>query len=127
MPETNELMTAVEHLLAEMGVTEPGAGAANHEAPAGELMDKLYDAWNGELRRRHGEPDAIFEPEGPQVKTAELTTPAMECTRREQARCAAEIARDGWNERGAVLGMGDYFAEEFLIEQAAEEKGKQCE
>jgi hypothetical protein len=60
----NELMTAVEHLLAEMGVTEPGAGAANHEAPAGELMDKLYDAWNAELRRRHGQPDAIFEPEG---------------------------------------------------------------
>jgi hypothetical protein len=60
----NELMTAVEHLLAELGITEPGAGAANHEAPAGELMDALYTAWNDELRRQHSDPEAIFEPDG---------------------------------------------------------------
>ena len=60
----NELMIAVEHLLAELGVTAPGAGTANHEAPAGELMDAVYEAWNAELRRQHDDPEAIFEPEG---------------------------------------------------------------
>jgi hypothetical protein len=57
-------MLAVEHLLAEMGVTEPGAGAANHEAPAGELLDAVYAAWNQAMRDEHNDQDAIFEPEG---------------------------------------------------------------
>lgn len=60
----NPLMTAVEHLLAEMGVTEPGAGEANHEAPAGELLDNLYTAWNQAMRDQHNDQNAIFEPEG---------------------------------------------------------------
>lgn len=58
------LMLAVENLLAEFGATEPGAGAANHEAPAGHILDALYEAWNNEMRNAHGNPDAIFEPEG---------------------------------------------------------------
>lgn len=58
------LMLAVEHLLAEMGVTEPGVGAANHEAPAGELLDAVYTAWNQAMRDHEGDQAAIFEPEG---------------------------------------------------------------
>lgn len=60
----NALMLAVEHYLAEMGATEPGAAIANHEGPAGELLDAVYMAWNQVLRDQHGEKDAIFEPEG---------------------------------------------------------------
>ncbi len=62
--EVEALATAAEHLLAELGVTEPGAGRDNHEPPAGALMDALYAAWNQYMRARHSEPDAIFEPEG---------------------------------------------------------------
>ena len=41
-----------------------------------------------------------------------------------QLAAAAEIAAGPWNERGAVLGMADYFAEEFLLEQESRnEKG----
>jgi hypothetical protein len=60
----SDLMTAVEHVLAEMGVTQPEAGTENHEAPLGELLNALYDAWNAELRLQHNDREAIFEPEG---------------------------------------------------------------
>jgi hypothetical protein len=40
---------------------------------------------------------------------------AVESVRNEQLRCAAEIERTHWDERGAVLGLGDWFAEEFLL------------
>jgi hypothetical protein len=43
--------------------------------------------------------------------------PTIAHARAEQLRAAAEIERNGWDERGAVLGMADYFAEEFLMEQ----------
>lgn len=59
-----QLALAAERLLAELGVTEPGAGEDNHETPAATLMDKLYEAWNNYMRARHGQADAIFEPEG---------------------------------------------------------------
>jgi len=58
------LASAAEHLLAELGVTEPGAGQDNHEIPVGGMMDALYTAWNNYMRAKHGQPDAIFEPEG---------------------------------------------------------------
>jgi hypothetical protein len=58
------LAEAAEHLLAEYGVTEPGAGADNHEGPAGVALDALYGAWNQYMRAKHGTPDAVFEPEG---------------------------------------------------------------
>ena len=58
------LAEAAEHLLAEYGVTEPGAGADNHEGPAGAALDALYAAWNEYMRAKHGTPDAVFEPEG---------------------------------------------------------------
>ena len=41
--------------------------------------------------------------------------PSIEHARAEQVRCAEEIAANGWNERQAVLGMGDWFAEEFIL------------
>lgn len=44
--------------------------------------------------------------------------------RREQLLAAAWIAEHGWDERGAVLGMADYFAEEFLIEMEGEKDEK---
>jgi hypothetical protein len=55
---------AAEQLLAEYGVTEPGAGVENHEGPAGVALDALYGAWNQYMRAKHGTPDAVFEPEG---------------------------------------------------------------
>jgi hypothetical protein len=58
------LAEAAEHLLAEYGVTEPGAGVDNHEGPAGVALDALYGAWNQYMRAKHGTPDAVFEPEG---------------------------------------------------------------
>jgi hypothetical protein len=58
------LALAAERLLAELGVTEPGAGEDNHETPAATLMDNLYEAWNNYMRAKHGQADAIFEPEG---------------------------------------------------------------
>jgi hypothetical protein len=58
------LAEAAEHLLAEYGATEPGAGADNHEGPAGAALDALYGAWNQYMRAMHGTPDAVFEPEG---------------------------------------------------------------
>jgi hypothetical protein len=42
--------------------------------------------------------------------------PTVEHARREQLRAAAEIERNGWDERGAVLGMGDWMAEEMILE-----------
>lgn len=69
------LALSAERLLAELGVTEPGAGDANHEMPVATLMDKLYEAWNNYMRAKHGQPEAIFEPEGelgPEMQTAEL-------------------------------------------------------
>jgi hypothetical protein len=44
-------------------------------------------------------------------------TAAIAYCRAQQLRAAGEIVEFGWNERGAVLGMADYFAEEFLLEQ----------
>jgi hypothetical protein len=44
-------------------------------------------------------------------------TAAIAHCRQQQLLAAAEIAEVGWNERRAVLGMADYFAEEFLLEQ----------
>jgi hypothetical protein len=44
-------------------------------------------------------------------------TAAIAYCRAQQIRTAAEIAEVGWNERGAVLGLGDWFTEEFLLEQ----------
>jgi hypothetical protein len=61
------LAEAAELLLAEYGVTEPGAGADNHEGPAGAALDALYGAWNQYMRAKHGTPDAVFEPEGAYV------------------------------------------------------------
>lgn len=58
------LALSAERLLAELGVTEPGAGEDNHEMPVAGLMDKLYEAWNNYMRAKHGQADAIFEPEG---------------------------------------------------------------
>jgi hypothetical protein len=58
------LALAAEHLLAELGVTEPGAGQDNHEMPVAGMMDALYTAWNNYMRAKHGQADAIFEPEG---------------------------------------------------------------
>jgi hypothetical protein len=58
------LAEAAEHLLAEYGVTEPGAGVDIHEGPAGVALDALYGAWNDYMRAKHGTPDAVFEPEG---------------------------------------------------------------
>jgi hypothetical protein len=43
----------------------------------------------------------------------------IEVCRRHQLAIAAEIEQVGWDERRAVLGMADWFAEEFLLEQAA--------
>ena len=50
-----------------------------------------------------------------------MTSPSIESARREQLRCAEEIERTTWDERGAVLGMADYFAEEFLLEREREQ------
>ena len=58
------LAEAAEHLLAEYGVTEPGAGVDNHEGSAGAALDALYGAWNEYMRAKHGTPDAVFGPEG---------------------------------------------------------------
>ena len=58
------LALSAERLLAELGVTEPRAGEDNHEMPVAGLMDKLYEAWNNYMRAKHGQADAIFEPEG---------------------------------------------------------------
>ena len=44
-------------------------------------------------------------------------TAAIAHCRQQQLLAAAEIAEVGWNERRAVLGMADYFAEGFLLEQ----------
>lgn len=41
----------------------------------------------------------------------------IEFARQQQLRAAAHIAENGWDERQAVLGMGDWFSEEFLLEQ----------
>ena len=60
----DRLAMAAEQLLAEFGVTEPGAGLDNHEMPAAALLDSLYTAWNDYMRAKHGQPEAIFEPEG---------------------------------------------------------------
>jgi len=43
----------------------------------------------------------------------------IEVCRHHQLAIAAEIEEVGWDERRAVLGMADWFAEEFLLEQAA--------
>jgi hypothetical protein len=61
------LAEAAEHLLAEYGVTELGAGVDNHEGPAGVALDALYGAWNEYMRAKHGTPNAVFEPEGAYV------------------------------------------------------------
>ena len=61
------LAEAAEHLLAEYGVTEPGAGVDNHEGPAGVALDAPYGAWNEYMRAKHGTPRAVFEPEGAYV------------------------------------------------------------
>jgi len=42
--------------------------------------------------------------------------------RAEQLRCAEWIAKHGWDERGAVLGMGDWMAEEVLMEMEMREQ-----
>ena len=70
--EARALATAAEQLLAELGVTEPGAGRDNHELPAGALMDALYAAWNNYMRARYSKPDAIFEPEGRRMHKVDL-------------------------------------------------------
>jgi hypothetical protein len=49
-----------------------------------------------------------------------VTAPTIDFARAEQLRCAAEIERGGWDERQAVLGMGDWFAEEFLMVEETE-------
>ena len=49
--------------------------------------------------------------------TLYLSGAAIAYCRQQQLLAAAEIAEVGWNERRAVLGMADYFAEEFLLEQ----------
>ena len=59
-----EVAAAAEGVLAELGVTEPGAGAENHEDPAGILLDHLYDTWNCWMRIWNNTPDAVMEPEG---------------------------------------------------------------
>lgn len=64
MDSTEGLALAAERLLAELGVTEPGAGQDNHEMPVAGMMDALYTAWNNYMRAKHGQADAIFEPEG---------------------------------------------------------------
>lgn len=62
------------------------------------------------------------------VPTTESTCPdrtdvdqAIDHCRSQQRRFAAWIAIDGWNERGNVLAMGDWFAEEFLLEREGED------
>ncbi len=64
MDSIERLALAAEHLLAELGVTEHGAGQSNHEMPVAGMMDALYTAWNNYMRAKHGQADAIFEPEG---------------------------------------------------------------
>lgn len=49
-----------------------------------------------------------------------MAQPSVEFARAEQRRCAKEIERGGWDERQAALGMGDWFAEEFLMVQEGE-------
>jgi len=58
------LAEAAEQLLAEYGVTEPGAGSDNQNGPEGLALDALYGAWNQYMRAKHSQPDAVFEPEG---------------------------------------------------------------
>lgn len=50
-------------------------------------------------------------------------TAAIAYCRAQQLRAAGEIIELGWNERGAVLGMADYFAEEFLLEHVQDPSG----
>ncbi len=45
-----------------------------------------------------------------------MKSPTIEHARAEQLACAAYIETNGWDE-GAALGMSDYFAEEFIMEQ----------
>lgn len=49
-----------------------------------------------------------------------MLEPTIEFCRAEQLRCADEIERGGWDESQAALGMGDWFAEEFLMVQEGE-------
>lgn len=62
----HSLVSAVEGLLAEMGVTEPGAARRNGdiEEPAAILFDHLYDCWNQVMREVNNVPDAVMYPEG---------------------------------------------------------------
>jgi hypothetical protein len=53
--------------------------------------------------------------------------PTIAFARAEQLRCAAEIESNGWDERQAVLGLGDWFAEEFLMEMENDSKRKALE
>jgi hypothetical protein len=50
--------------------------------------------------------------------------PTIEFCRKEQLQAAGEIAQNGWNERGAVLGMADYFAEEFILSELENREGE---
>lgn len=63
---SDALLCAVEGVLAELGVTEPGAAMRNdnHEAPAAILLDYLYDCWNAAMREISETPDAVVEPRG---------------------------------------------------------------
>lgn len=51
-----------------------------------------------------------------------MTAPTIAHARKMQLEAAAAIEATGWDERGAVLGMADYFAEEFVIQE--EENGQ---
>jgi hypothetical protein len=45
-----------------------------------------------------------------------MPTPSIEAARAEQLQCAAYLIENGWH-AGAALGLHDWYAEEFLLEQ----------
>ena len=65
---------------------------------------------------------SLFERQTRSPVGCQMTAPTIAHARKMQLEAAAEIEATGWDERGAVLGMADNFAEELLLEEEAEKQ-----